>query len=307
MKNNVHAKAKHRRQNIAVFGAITIIFAIIGLVSTTIFTVNFVRSIFSDEERLEHFENIILPLVILDPPPFDSVENLDMSIQIQASIWSTLLNENRIKYEDEATGVLTIPIVDIDSYAKKMFGPETVLVHQSVGDILLSYTYDEELQAYIVPVMGKVQLYTPRVESYTQDGDIYTLTVGYIPPGGVWELNEEGERTEITADKNMTYILEKVEDNYYITGVYIGANSGAEQGQSGESVPTNTEPLLPENEESDDVASDPVAPNEDAIQGSSSATDAGEESEEPSDGESDASSSESAADSEAEEDSSTEE
>ncbi len=271
MKNSVHAKAKHRRQNIAVFGAITIIFAIIGLISTTIFSVNFVRSIFSDEKQIENFENIILPLVILDPAPFDTVENLDMSLQIQASIWSTLLNENRIKYEDAATGVLTIPVVDIDSYAKKLFGPDTMLSHQSVGDILLSYTYVEESQVYIVPVMGKVQLYTPRVESYTQDGDTFTLNVGYIPPGGVWELNEEGERTEISADKYMTYTLERVEDNYYVTGVYIGSNSIVE-GQGSESIPINTEPLLPENDEPDDTASQPVTPTESALSSDSVAS-----------------------------------
>ncbi len=296
MKNNVHAKAKHRRQNIAVFGAITIIFAIIGLVSTTMFSVNFVRSIFSNEKQIENFENIILPLVILDPPPFDTADNLDMTLKIQASIWNTLLNENRVKYENPMTGELTIPIVDIDSYAKKLFGPETELVHQSVGDILLSYTYVEESQVYIVPVMGKVQLYTPRVESYTQDGDTYTLNVGYIPPGGVWELNEEGERTEISADKYMTYTLEKVEDNYYITGVYIGANSTIE-GQGSESVPSNTEPLLPENQDIDDVASDPVTPNEDALSTESDVVGEGAETDDT-DASSDSSSEDSAADEE---------
>lgn len=43
------------------------------------------------------------------------------------------------------------------------------------------YQYDEEKQAYLVPVTSSVALYTPTVEKITKKDGQRIVTVGYVP------------------------------------------------------------------------------------------------------------------------------
>lgn len=62
----------------------------------------------------------------------------------------------------------------------------------------------------MIPVMGQMPAYTPKVEKITKKGDTYLLTVGYVPPTTLWNIDLDGKRTEPTPDKYMQYEMKKV-------------------------------------------------------------------------------------------------
>lgn len=212
MNREKSVRLTQRHNRTALFGALLIVFAIVGVIAAGASLFRLGTGLFSNAAEKERFEKLVLPLVVLDPPPFDSLGKAEQSTLIQAAIWNTLFNEDRVKYEDTAAGVLVIPATDVEAYARKLFGPDVALQHQTVGDIELSYQYDAETQAYIVPLMGRIQRYTPKVAEYEQRGDIYYVKVGYIPPGSVWNGGVDGEDNAAEPDKYMQYLVEKQKD-----------------------------------------------------------------------------------------------
>ena len=61
--------------------------------------------------------------------------------------------------------------------------------------------------------------YTPQVTKIEKKGDLYTLTVGYIPPGTLWEAAMGGSKYEPEPDKYMIYQMKKVKDGYSILSI----------------------------------------------------------------------------------------
>jgi len=82
------------------------------------------------------------------------------------------------------------------------------------------YPYDEETRIYGVPVMGQTSQYTPDVTRIVKKGDIYTVTVGYIPPATLWEKTKGGKDYEPEPDKYMIFTMKKVKDAYNILSIH---------------------------------------------------------------------------------------
>lgn len=211
----VQIETKKHKNRIAVVGALMVALATIGLITLLILLINFGTSLFSDDRQKRDFENLIYPVVMLDPPTFSRAEQADNTMLLKASIWTAVINEGKEKYTDAATGMLIVPVTDIEKYCAQLFGPGISLGYVSFGDVINQYTYLEEQNAYEVPLEGASGLYTPKVFSITNDGANYYLIVGYIPPGFSW--GESGG--EEVPDKFMKYTLKKDGGSYYLYAV----------------------------------------------------------------------------------------
>ena len=70
------------------FGAVVLVFAIIGLISTIGFVGKGVSSLVSQDSRREEYEWLIMPVVLQDPAPFSSPDR-NSSGSVPSSICMT--------------------------------------------------------------------------------------------------------------------------------------------------------------------------------------------------------------------------
>ena len=224
-------KHKRRSKYALPLGGVFLVLAVIGLVSVAGFCIRLTNQIMDNTKEKSKFEDYLLPVVMFDPVEFDSPEHADPLFLLQSSLWGTLLS-NTDKYTYDESAMLVVPASDLDVYAAKLYGPEIKLQHQTIEDFDVTYPYDPETKTYGVPVMGQTSQYTPQVTKIEKKGDLYTLTVGYIPPGTLWEAAVGGSKYEPEPDKYMIYQMKKVKDGYHILSIKGLDTSEAEQ-QSG--------------------------------------------------------------------------
>jgi len=208
-----------RRKFATVVGALFTAFAVLGIISTTVFLWKTVSSIFDDSASREKYERFISPVVMVDPTPFTIVENLEDDMLLQSSMWAALTGENRGAYTYDENGQLLVPASDLDVAAVKLYGPNVHIIHRSFDDTDASYLFDPEISAYRVPSINKVA-YSPSVEEIIKgENGVLTLKVGYIAPGNSWTTDINEENDEPKPEKYMMYTLSKWEQGYYISSV----------------------------------------------------------------------------------------
>lgn len=207
-------------RRVAVFGTVVLVFAIIGVVATAIGITKVTTDIIENKSQMEMFKRTVFPLVILDPPAFDSIDKLDSRTILSAGIWDFIMFEDKSKYVKDDLGNMTVPDVDIEAHITKVFGKSAVIEHQELTDSEMQILYDPEGKVYMIPSAASMMSYVPRIEKVSRKGDEYTVTVGYVPSGPVWEGDINGQKYEPDADKFLNYILKKNgKDSYIITAV----------------------------------------------------------------------------------------
>ena len=103
-------------------------------------------------------------MVMLDPVAFDDVNSVDEGIFKQAAIWGTVYQVQNSggsldQYErDPDTGSALIPALEIDTYISNLLGPDYQVTEGTFSTAEFVYQYDEEKQAYLVPVTSSVAL-----------------------------------------------------------------------------------------------------------------------------------------------------
>ncbi len=203
----------------APIGLVVLLLCGIGIITVIVVIVNVTRSFINNDKEKARFERLLMPVVMYDPPPFEDVKNLDQAALLQTAMWSAILNSDDAKWAKDELNFSQIPASELDVRAANLFGPGVKLEHQTFGDYEITYYYDEATKIYSVPPTAEVALYTPTVVKITKEGDSVSLRVGYVPPGSVWEIDENGNRFQPQPDKFMKYILKKTETGYIIVAL----------------------------------------------------------------------------------------
>ena len=206
--------AKSKKEiRIAITGGIVLILAVIGAVFLIATSVKAIQNLMSHSSQNEELENTLLPVLMFDPAPFDSLETADPIMLLQSSIWSAILSDTSGKYTIELGQSLNVSETDVDAADVK-------LNHQTFGELDLSYYYDESGHAYYIPLYTQVGVYVPRIEDIQKgENDSYTLTVGYVSPGNGVTVSLDITGNE--PDKYMLYDIKYNRDKqyYYITAI----------------------------------------------------------------------------------------
>ncbi len=211
-------RARRRRYSAAVpIGGLFILLAVIGLITVIVFGVRATENLIDNSKQKQEFEKIILPVLMFDPVPFEDPNEMGDLALLRSSIWAAIL-DNSDKYMIGDGNLVSVPQSDVDVACAKLFGSSVTLKHQAFEDYISMYSYDQETKTYYVPV-DVTALYTPKVEEITRNGDSFELLVGYITPTNQWIQSLSGEVTEPTPSKYMIYVLQKVDDNYQLTGI----------------------------------------------------------------------------------------
>ncbi|MCI8624615.1 MAG: hypothetical protein HFG26_13285 [Provencibacterium sp.] len=218
---SLRAVHKRRRNRAAApIGALVLVLAAAGLCALIVLGVNLTNQILDNSREKQRFEKIVQPVLMFDPPPFDDVTTLPDTTVLEAALWATMLGEKRETYPFDAQGNLIVPSSDVDVESAKLFGSQLTLNHQSFpSDFGISYEYDETSRTYRIPVASATAFYTPRVDEIERSGDVYSLLVGYIPPGTAWNTDITGNKTEPDPHKFMIYKLQKSGKNYQLIAI----------------------------------------------------------------------------------------
>lgn len=214
---------RRKHKTLAAVGALVFVLAAIGLIMVAISSVKMTTNLMDktkDKQKLEHF---ILPVIMFDPTTFESPQTADPQMILRSSLWSALLSKGRDELATDDYGSVVLPASDIDVQAAKLYGPEVKVQHQTIQeDFTTVYLYDEEQKVYNVPVATQMAVYTPKILEITNKGPVYTLLVGYIPPGNLWQTDSDGNTYEPEPDKVMLMELNKVKDGYNIVALRDG-------------------------------------------------------------------------------------
>ncbi len=200
------------------FTAVILVFSVIGLISTISFLVSATKSLIRNDKEKAMFEREIYPVMMFDPINFNSYAQLDEVTLLQMCMWSALIN-NRGKYSYDEFMLLTVPSSDIDVEAKKLFGENVTLVHQTFYDNDILYQYTPTSSTYSIPMAYQSMQYTPDIQKIQRDGNFVYLTVDYIPPSTLWDTDLAGDRISFTPEKSRIYVLKNVDGEYIITAV----------------------------------------------------------------------------------------
>lgn len=212
------AKKRRRKYSAAVpLGGFFILMAMIGVITVAVFGVRATESLIDNSKQKEEFADIILPVLMFDPVPFEDPNEMGELALLRSSIWSAVISNND-KYSIGDGNMVSVPKSDVDVACASLFGSSVTLNHQSFEDYLSLYSFDEETQTYYVPVDANI-LYTPQVEEISRNGDIFELTVGYLAPDNQWMQSIKGEKSDPTPSKYMIYELKKVEDHYQLVAI----------------------------------------------------------------------------------------
>ncbi len=225
------ARGGRRRKGAAPIGAIFILLAAIGLAAVLIFTVSLTKNFIDNKAQKTEFEEMIRPVLMFDPVPFEDPNDLEPATLLQSSMWAALLGDKRGSYQYDELKQLVVPASDLDVNATALFGPTVTLQHQTFGNYDTTFVFDEETNTYRVPVVAQTGTYKPRIDKITQQGSEVLLMVGYLPPETLWTADQaQREDGESQPDKYMVYVLEKNDKgDYFISAIRDTANAGLPQ------------------------------------------------------------------------------
>ena len=144
----------------------------------------------------------------------------------QAAIWGTVYQVQNSggsldQYErDPDTGSAMIPALEGDTYIANLLGPEYKVPEGTFSTEEFVYQYDEEKQAYLVPVTSSVAQYTPTVEKISRRDGKRIVTVGYVPTATNNATGELSLTAPTEPTKYMDYVFTRGENRqWYLTAL----------------------------------------------------------------------------------------
>lgn len=189
-----------------VFAVFVIIMSVIGMISSVNFISGVVSNIANRTDLKNELALFLYPVVCVDPPDCDAVDELPSSIVVESAIWRIILTGDTSNYEKLYNTYMYVPAIDVEFSVRSIFGNSVKIEHQTVGTMDITFTYVEDMNSYLVPIDPHYTAYSPRIKEVTNVGELYTVTVEYIPPSA---LAVEGIEFEVNPQKTMVYTLSK--------------------------------------------------------------------------------------------------
>ena len=217
-----HARLQRRRGRQAL-GLLITILVLVGFVTVLRASVGLVANLFDDTAQKQEYEDKLEGLVLVDPMPFDGIENIDDLTLREAAVWGCIYNiqETQGGFDnyntDPDTEQLLLPSVEVDAYLARLVGPSFKLTHRSFEMEDMTIEFDESSQCYKIPVTGTVGYYRAVVTRlFKRSGQLH-VTVGYIPTSSTDDsiINQSSD----TPTKYMDYLFERQSGSWYLTGL----------------------------------------------------------------------------------------
>ncbi len=271
-----HERSRRRRRR-QLLGVVLCLLILIGIINVVAAAITGVASLFDDTDQKLEYEQKLQPLVMMDPLPFESLDQMDVKQLQEYSIWAAVAAAQRApggldayQRDPDTQGVL-MPALEVEAQLVSLLGPGyNDLLSQPITsgsfETDIVYPYLEDKQAYIIPVTGQVGLYRAQVTNIQKKDGKMRVTVGYVPTAML--LGDYNPSTSAEPAKYMDYIFEKVERKYYLRSL-----------EASETKPSSSAPLV--DPDLDIALDDPMSAIADEASISSSTSEQGDETGEP--------------------------
>jgi hypothetical protein len=190
-----------------------IFFTVIGVINSVMFVGGVVTDIRERRVLKNEFALFVYPVVINDPPAFDSVDNLLDSTVIASAIWKIILTEDKSRYATDF-GVIYVPAADVELAARSIFGTGT-LAHDTVN-LGIQFIYSPQNNHYEIPENPILFSNSPRITEVTNIGESYTVTIDYIAPS---PLKVAGIAHDDEPIKTMIYTISRTAERMTINSI----------------------------------------------------------------------------------------
>ena len=184
-----------RKRLYTILGVVLTAFAVIGIISSIIWAIGCFHSFTSGEVKKDSFTQMIYPAAIMDIEPFNEPSQLTSEQIITATIWSIIMDKDKVSNYELTLDTISIPDVDVEKYAVELFGeklPE--FNHTTVGPVESRFYYADGV--YNVKVKTITHTYAPEIKSIVKSGKEYTLTVDYIAELPQWMEKNVAKQAE---------------------------------------------------------------------------------------------------------------
>ena len=203
------------RKTLFALGLIVIVLAVVGLITTVRFAIGAVSDIVNQTALKDEFAVFLYPMVITDGPAFESVADAPNSVVINAAIWRIIMNGDTEKYEIVGPN-MSVSEIDVESSAAALFGYGINIEHQTVGLGSNVFEYNASTKSYLVPLDPNYNTYWPRVSEISNVGELFTVTVEYMPPT---MFATEGMDYQLEPDKIMVYTVSRTASSMTINSL----------------------------------------------------------------------------------------
>lgn len=189
------ARADKKKRLYTILGIIMSVFAVIGIIATVIKGVGLFSRFTSGEVKKDGFTQMIYPAAIMDIEPFSDPSQLTSEQIITATIWSIIMDDNKISKYEPTLDTVSIPDIDVEKYAVELFGENLpAFEHGTVGPLESRFYYSEG--AYNVKLKPITHTYAPEIRSIVKNGSDYTLTVDYYDELPQWMERNVAKQVE---------------------------------------------------------------------------------------------------------------
>lgn len=213
-------KRRNRKHRYAAsVGGVFVLLTVVGIITVIVASLQLTAKVLDNSGEKERFSRIIQPVIMFDPVPFESPEDIPMQNLLLYSMWTALTSDRAANYTFGESQELVVPASDLDVAAATLFGNEIVLEHASFSDYDNAYTYDKETKSYTIRISAQFYVYTPDVREITKEGDLYCLDVYYVPPGNAWNMSPAGDKMSPFVEKHMLYYMRRGGDSYQLVKV----------------------------------------------------------------------------------------
>ncbi len=222
-----------QRRFAALLGLIVIFLAAVGVVALVFLSVGLIQKASDHSDLMVELRDLAAPLIEYQPAAFDSVEEADDTILLQAAIFRVTEAErirqlrektDTYNYETDDYGRLILPIEEINLSFKAMFGDTITPNHQTLGEeggVAYTFEYDKANACYYVPVSVSSSLYTTKADSIKLHGTEARVRINYALTGNlpVDSYGNVMEPDSTTTEYSQWFTFKETHDGWILTAV----------------------------------------------------------------------------------------
>lgn len=215
-------KTSHTR---FIAGLLVMLFALTGFIGVLIQGAGYISSASDrrEKEKNSEFNSFLIPVVAVDPTPFDDIATASKSELVEIAIWAILSSDLNPDEYDYSSGKLSIPVEKVNEAFYKYFGTQTEIRHQTVEGYGYEFSYDPVDSVYYIPLTSIIPVYTPTVTGSEKKGEATVITVGLINSSVWMQDNATGNLTAAQPEKYIKITLRKTGKESFISAVQSSA------------------------------------------------------------------------------------
>lgn len=206
-------------------GLLVLAFALTGFIGVLVQGIGYISSVGNkkQQEANNKFNSFLIPVVAVDPTPFDDIANASKAELVEIAIWSILSSDLNPDDYDYSSGKLAVPVEKVNEAYYRYFGSQTEIKHQTVEGYGYEFSYDAADSVYYIPLTSIIPVYTPTVTGSEKKGETTVITVGLINSSVWMQDNVTGNLTAAQPEKYVKITLRKTGSESFISAIQSSA------------------------------------------------------------------------------------